>query len=149
MKRIEATIGYREEHDNGEVRYYSAYSGNGYCYKDDEAFKTGNGVCYIREAAFIDAKEDYNRDYLTLEQIEKDEEDGYTRGQIISAARDYFNNEIPEGYPYTEQFLSWVALVCYDMVSWEGIDILLDELTFDDFQEEDAKPFPWNWKPEN
>lgn len=149
MKRIEATIGYREEHDNGEVRYFAGQSGNGYCYKDDEAFKSGNGVCYIREATFVDAEDDYHRAYVTLEQIKNDEEDYYTKAQIIDAARYYFNSEIPEGYPYTEEFLSWVALVCYDIASWEGIDLLLNELSFDDFQEEDAKPFPWEWKPEN
>ena len=147
MKKIETTCGYREEYENGEIRYYSAWSGQGYVYKDDEAFKTGNGVAYIREAEFEHAREDYGKDYVTPEQIEKEGYGMHTKAEIISEARDYFRDEIPEGYPFTEDFLAFVAQVCYDIADWQGIDILLDELNWDEPQEEGAKPYPWNWAP--
>ena len=148
MKKIEATIGYREEYDNGEIRYYSDWSGQGYVYKDDLAFQSGEGVCYIREAEFEHAKEDYGHDYVTNAQLEDEGYGMHTRKQIIEEARDYFRDEIPEGYPYTEKFLAWVAMVCYDIVDWQGIDIILDELDWDFWNpnDPDLLPYPWEWK---
>ena len=147
MKKIEATIGYREEYDNGEIRYYYGSSDNGFCYKDDEAFQSGEGVCYIREAMFDNISEDFNRDYVTLEDLEREGE-CYTRKLIIAEARSYWRDEIPKDYPYTEKFLVWVANICYDIVDWQGIDIILDELDWDFWNpnDPDLLPYPWEWK---
>ena len=150
MKKIEATIGYRIVCDDGEIRYYSGWSGNGDCYKDDEAFAKSDGVCYIREATFESVYEDTGRDYVTNWDLDGEYADGNTRVQIFNDASDYFKDEIPEGYPYTEQFLGWVALVCYDLVDWQGVDIILDEMDWDFYeQEEGSLPLPWYWKKED
>ena len=148
MKRIEATIGYREEYDNGEIRYFSDWSGQGYVYKDLTAFEKKEGVAYIREALFEHASEDYGREYVTREQIEKEGGDICTYAEMRREAWDYFKAEIPKGYPYTEQFLAYVCYLCFDLVDWQGFDLMLEELSLEDYQEEGATPYPWNWEPD-
>ena len=136
--------------DNGEIRYHYGATANGFCYKDNDAFESGEGVCYIREATFDNVAEDYNRDYVLASDAEWGV-DICTRKSIIKDARDYFREEIPKDYPYTEKFLAWVALVCYETVDWQGIDIILDELDWDygNFNDEGLLPYPWEWEPED
>lgn len=150
MKRIETTCGYREEYENGEIRYYPDQTDNGECYKDDKAFESGQGVCYIREAMFATIHEDEGRAYVTNRDIEKSD-DYYTKEQIVGGAKRFFEYEIPEGYPHTEKFIAWAAYVAYYGVDWQGIDVYFNEI--DGFTSLDAGdgitlPLPWEWEPE-
>lgn len=146
MKRIDATFGYREEYENGEIRYYSDWTGQGYAYKDETAFNEKRGVAYIREATFAQAREDYGRDYVTLEQLEQ-EDDCTTYKKMYEWARKYFKTDIPNGYPYVDEFLAAVCRVCFEIVDWQGFDMIIDEMDWDYLDNpKSEKPLPWNWK---
>ena len=137
MKTIEATIGYREIMDNGEVRYYAGNGDEGLCYKDNEAFNKGEGVCYIREAMFCDDFGDAGREYVT--DADLTDCDNYTRAQIEQSVREYFEddefaNKQAERYP---DFIKNTAQVIFNEAEWQGVDIMLNELNWD----EDLKHF--------
>ena len=132
MKKIETDCGYREEYENGEIRYYSDWSGQGWCYKDRKAFEKGEGVCYIREAEFEHAKEDYGLDYVTAEQMEKEGYGLHTKREIVEEVRDTFKyltsdeDFNPNDYDI-EGFILQAAENCFNEVDWQGVDMLLDE----------------------
>ena len=135
-KRIEATIGYREICDDGEVRYYSDWSGQGYVYKDDEAFKSGEGIAYIREATFEHALEDYGRNYVTLEQIEQ-EDDCCSYDSMMKWVRWYFKgDDRVDGKPWASEFYKNVCAYVYGVIDWQGFDLVLDETDWDEDIEE-------------
>lgn len=142
MKKIEVEIGYREEYDNGEVRYYCDWSGQGYVYKDVDAFEKKEGVAYIREATFEHAKEDYDRDYVTIDQLEK-EGDNYDYATMMKEVKWYFKgNENVDGKPWADKFYGNVLATVFDIVDWQGVDILLDELDWDtDIDHYDGRRF--------
>lgn len=147
MKKIEVTIGYREEYDNGEVHYYCDWSGQGYVYKDVDAFEKKEGVAYIREATFEHAKEDYDRDYVTIDQLEK-EGDNYDYATMMKEVKWYFKgNENVDGKPWEDKFYENVLATVFDTVDWQGIDILLDEFDWDaDIEQfEGGSEMPWDY----
>lgn len=120
MKRIEATIGYREEYDNGEIRYYGDSTFNGTCYKDMEAFEKGEGVCYIGEYCLLD-----------LENGDKDEALLWTREMVISEARETLEREYPEEMYSNEKFVVFLAAVVLETCDWQEPSTYLYELTYD------------------
>ena len=132
MKKIEVEIGYREEYDNGEVRYYCDWSGQGYVYKDASAFEKKEGVAYIREATFEHAKEDYDRDYVTLEQIEN-EDDCCTYDRMMKEVRWYFKgDEAVDGKPWANRFYEQACEYVFDTIDWQGFDVFLNEVDWDE-----------------
>lgn len=150
MKRIETTCGYREEYDNGEIRYYYDNTFNGFCYKDDTAIEKKEGVAYIREATFLDRtfENETKKDYVTADELKAQGDGLNTYEEMKAHALEYFKDEIPEGYPYTDKFIDWVVRVCYDILDWQGFDMLIDELDWDFGNENDPDmlPYPWEWK---
>lgn len=97
MKKIEVTCGFKfvDEHNN-IVGYDGGNTFNGYCYKDEDAFKSGEGICYISEYELEDLKEDidnldslYNIGELSKEEYEGELSEllcncGWTRKDFIS-----------------------------------------------------------------
>lgn len=139
VRKVEADIGYREEYDNGEVRYFSGWSGQGHVYKDASAFEKKEGVAYIREATFEHAKEDYDRDYVTLEQIEN-EDDCCTYESMMNEVWWYFKgDEAVDGKPWAEKFYEHVCVYIFETIDWQGFDVLLNEVDWDDDIEEFAE----------
>lgn len=65
-KEITTTAGYRVEETGKLTRYYSGSTGEGYVYKDEEAFNARVGVVYIPEAAY----DDPDRNYVTSDDGE-------------------------------------------------------------------------------
>lgn len=117
MKKIEATIGYREEYDNGEIRYYGDSTDNGWCYKDLDAFKTGVGVCYIGE--------------YSLQDLEKKEDATlWTREFLIDEARETLEREYPEEMCSNERFVEFLAEAALETCDWQEPSTYLYELTY-------------------
>lgn len=98
MGRIEmATVGYRKYDDNGTlIDIIGGKTENGYCYKDEEAYKTGEGICYIPEYDLDDLHKDlkefdsrYENSSMTEDEYRKEREEillyeyGYTRKNFL------------------------------------------------------------------
>ena len=58
MRTEEKTIGAIIYNDDNTINTYKGdYTDNGYCFKDNEAWKSGEGICYIGEYALADIDE--------------------------------------------------------------------------------------------
>lgn len=138
MERIEATVGYREVYDNGEIRYYPDMTDDGECYKDDNAFESGVGVAYIREEIFSDVYADHKREYVLASELEGDI---FTRSDMLDWLMNIIDiADIPPRIN-RKSFLEHVASCIYYELSWQGFDMLLDDTDykeyFDDFSDQD------------
>lgn len=129
MKKIEATIGYREEYDNGEIRYYPGQSAEGYCYKDDEAFESGIGIAYICEGKFVPNYSKSNGEYITAEQLEEARETS-TRQQMLDETKAYLDDLY--GGKVTRGMVEHAASSVYYELDWQCFSTLLDEVYWDE-----------------
>ena len=119
MKRIDVTCGYREEYDNGEVRYFGEATFNGDCYKDLDAFNKGEGVIYIGEYSLADLE---NGDDATL----------WTKDMLLAEVRETLEREYPEEMAANEQFVEFLAAVVLETCDWQELSTYLYELTYDE-----------------
>ena len=142
MKRIDVTIGFREEYEDGEIRYYPGDGFEGRCYKDAEAFYRGEGVAYIREAIFEPYWGERNRDYVTDVDL-RDAEDIYTRAEMYDWVKDYFKELDPKDYK--DDIFADIAELVFNMIDWVGFDMQLDECDWDDdlLQREKSRYSVW------
>lgn len=125
MKKIEATIGYREEYDNGEIRYYPGSSAQGYCYKDDKAFESGVGVAYICEGGFDPNYSSSNGEYITAEHL-KAEHSTCTREQMLAETRTYLKDMY--GGEVTDKMVEHATSYVYYELDWQCFYTLLSEV---------------------
>lgn len=116
MKRIEATIGYREETENG-VNYFGDRTNNGECYKDLSAWENGTGVIYIGEYALND----------------KDESSYWTKEEWIKWVKDSVEDCDIFDIDFIEYLAHNILYVCdwQELSSYlEGVDIELEYGSF-------------------
>ena len=120
MKKIEVTCGYREELENGEIRYYGGSTFNGECYKDMNAFEKGDGVIYIGE--------------YSLQDLEQGNEDAilWTKDMLLNEARETLEREYPEEMASSEKFVEFLAAIVLETCDWQDLSTYLYELTYDD-----------------
>ena len=114
MKRVEVDYGAKIEH-NGKTCYQQGWNGEGYVFKDEQAFLNNtDDICYIPEHAFDDAKE-VEIEGETYYEIER--ENAYTRKdleELIKGVEDY------EGNP-------WDIETFFSMLMWEFPETRISE----------------------
>ena len=92
MKKVEVTCGFKVYDDSGNLlRYQGDWGGEGYIYKDDDAFENHpDEVCYISENSFPDGQ-----DFATVDEALRC---GETRNTIREQVRDAYGDD----YLFTE-----------------------------------------------
>ncbi len=120
MKKIEVTCGYREEFENGEVRYHGDSTFNGWCYKDIDAFKKGEGIIYIGEYSLQDLDENNGDAKL------------WTREMLLNETRETLEQEYPEEMYSNEKFVEFLAAAALEACDWQEPSTYLYELTYDE-----------------
>ena len=98
---------------------------NGYCYKDENAFKSKKGVCYIPEYNTI------NKDYDTEYKIPKDKIEDYayyTYEGIRQEVKEELYINYSEDYKITEKDIDKITEIVFDMIDWQHPSSLLAEI---------------------
>ena len=152
MERIEKDYGYLVK-ENGEVYdYEGGQTGEGFVYKDYEAFKTGVGICYISEYELEDLNEEltglgarYENSDMTDEEYRDEraeilEHFGETRQSIIDQVRDAFGDD----YMLTDEQVEYFANDVFQLADWACIATYLAE----NFNLDDLIEFDRDYNPE-
>ena len=114
---VQATIGSRELYEDGRVRYVSAPTEDGRCYKDVEAWNT-RGICYIPEV-------DFTGHECTLERPGL----GYTREDVEELVRETLKEfELP----FSDEFVSRKARCVLGVAQWESIGVIVDRIDWEE-----------------
>ena len=97
--------------------------GQGYGFKDEEAFTTKKGICYIPEHAFLDISsgKPYECDECEEGQMKFDE--GFDYNDFLELAK-YLKENIDTSEKYS---LEDIALGIFQTVDWQFPSTLVDE----------------------
>lgn len=134
---IEVTIGHKEVAHNGVETYFGAYTDNGMCYKNLQAFENGLGVIYIGECELQD------------ENLESTNSTLWTRSSWIEYVKEKCNkelgseriHEISDECDYAD-FIETCALSILSDCDWQDLSTLLEEhLQYSDWFEEMLKSY--------
>ncbi len=123
MKKTEVTCGYREEFENGEIRYHGDSTDNGFCYKNVAAFDKGEGVIYIGEYSLQDLEQ--RKDALL-----------WTKDMIINEVQETLDRAYPDEMANNKKFVTWLARYILEICDWQELSTYLMELTYDESIEE-------------
>lgn len=117
MKKVEVTCGFKVYDDSGNLlRYQGDWGGEGYIYKDDDAFENHpDEVCYISERSFPDGQ-----DFATVDEALRC---GETRNTIRGEVRDAYGDD----YLLTEEQVEYFAKDVYYLADWACISTYLTE----------------------
>ena len=97
---------------------------NGYCYKDEKAFKNKSGVCYIPE--YNTTFQDYDTEYkIPVDSI--DDYCYYTYKGIRDEVIDELNFNYKE-YNITDEKIDKITAIVFDMIDWQSPCSLLAEI---------------------
>jgi hypothetical protein len=131
--RKETLIGAVILDNNGKVVGYElGGTDNGWCFKDEDAWKSGKGICYISEYGFEDMEEEltdlkaqYENSDMTDEEYAKRKEEiisdnGYTREQIVNMVGGKGFEKLAESIFYE--------------VDWQSPETLFSEFDSIDFE---------------
>lgn len=130
MERIKKDYGAVLMQDGKIIGYEVENTGQGFVFKDYEAFRTGKGICYISEHEFEDLEEElqslrqmYGEDYLQIPEYLEDanhilESVGWTREKLINLA----------GGPGFEE----LALDVLKAVDWQTPETYFNESEIDE-----------------
>ena len=97
---------------------------NGYCYKDEKAFKNKVGICYIPE--FNTLQQDYNTEYEIPVEKEK-EYSCYTYDDIRNDVIDELFINYRE-YNITDEKIDKITAIVFDLIDWQHPSSLLMEI---------------------
>lgn len=115
--------------------FHSCNSGEGFVYKDSEAFRSGNGICYISEYGLEELNEnltdlearyensDMTDDEYRAERAEILARCGETRQTIIDQVREAFGDD----YCMTEAQVEYFAEDVFGLADWAYISTYLAE----------------------
>lgn len=130
MEKINKDYGTVLMQDGKIIGYEIENTGEGFAFKDYEAFKTGKGVCYISEHEFEDLEEElqslrqmYGEDYLQIPEYNEDanhilESVGWTREKLINLV----------GGPGFEE----LAFDVLKAVDWQSPETYFNEINIDE-----------------
>ena len=119
MKKEEVyPAGFKVYDDNNNLIGYEPDScGEGFVYKDEDAFLNHpDEICYIAEHAF----DDIEGDYMTVEEAKTE---GETHKTIVEQCRDAWGEE----YMLTDEQLEYFAKDVFGIAEWACIDTYLTE----------------------
>lgn len=158
-KRIEKDYGTLILRGNEPYDYEGAHTGQGFVYKDYEAFKSGKGICYISEYGLLELHEKLtdlearyenttnsnDEDFLPDKEYEEDRADilancGETRESIIEQVRDAFGDD----YMLTDEQVEYFASDVFQLADWAYIATYLAE----NFNLDDLIQFDHDYNPE-
>lgn len=114
---VHTTVGSREHYEDGRVRYISAPTDEGWCYKDKDAWNR-RSICYIPEV-----------DFRGQEFLEERPGLGYTREDIERIVRETLEDL---GLPFSEDFVSQKARSVFDVAEWESIGVVVDRIDWEE-----------------
>lgn len=120
MKRVEVfPCGFKVYDDNGNlVGYEGDYNGEGFIYKDEDAFfEHPDELCYIPEHAFPENEEE---DYVP---VEKALTIGETHKTIAEQVRDAWGDD----YMLNDEQVEYFAKDVFGIAEWACIDTYLSE----------------------
>lgn len=107
---------------------------NGYCYKDEKAFKDKKGVCYIPE--YNTTFQDYDTEY----KIPKDKIDDYcyyTYDDIRKEVNDELLLNYKDDFNITDEKIDKITEIVFDMIDWQSPSSLLNELDWSEDLQDD------------
>lgn len=151
-KRIEKDYGTLILRDNEPYDYEGAHTGQGFVYKDYEAFKSSVGICYISEYGLLELHEKladlearYENSGVTDEEYWDEraeilEHCGETRQSIIEQVRDAFGDD----YMLTDEQVEYFASDVFQQADWAYIATYLAE----NFSLDDLIQFDHDFNPE-
>lgn len=119
MKKVEVfPCGFKVYDDNGNlVGYEGDYNGEGFVYKDEDAFLNHpDEICYIAEHAF----DDIEGDYMTVEEAKTE---GETHKTIVEQCMDMWG----EDYMLTDEQAEYFAKDVFGLAEWACIATYLTE----------------------
>lgn len=114
---VQTTVGSREIYEDGRVRYTSAPTGDGWCYKDNSAWGK-RGICYIPEV-----------DFECHEFVFERQDLGYTKTDIQDIVRETLQElELP----FSEDFVREKSRSVFDIAEWETIGTIVDRIDWEE-----------------
>lgn len=122
MKKVQVYCGFKIYDDElkNVIGYEGDYSGEGYIYKDYDAFENHpDEICYLAEGAF-DEKGEY-ADFLTVEEAKN--YPGETHNTIVEQVRDAWG----EDYMLTDEQVEYFAKDVFGIADWAHISTYLTE----------------------
>lgn len=135
MKRIEKDYGCLVMDGDRIIDYEGSNTGEGYVYKDMDAFYNGEGICYISEYGLEDLHENltdlqarYENSEMTDEEYRRERQDildncGETRQTIIDQVMDAFGDD----YLLTPKQAAYFAEDVLELAEWAYICTYLAE----------------------
>lgn len=133
--RIEKDYGYLVLRDGKPYNYEGDNTGEGFVYKDIEAFRTGEGICYISEYGLEELDENiadlearYGNSDMTDEEYFAERAEilancGETRQTIIDQVREAFGDD----YLMTDEQVAYFAEDVFQLADWAYISTYLQE----------------------
>ena len=121
MKKVQVYCGFKIYDDElkSVIGYEGDYSGEGYIYKDYDAFENHpDEICYLAEGAF-DEKGEY-ADFLTVEEAKAK---GETYKTIVGQCMDMWG----EDYMLTDEQAEYFAKDVFGLAEWACIQTYLTE----------------------
>lgn len=121
MKKVEVYCGWKIYDDDlkNVIGYQGDHSGEGFIYKDYDAFENNpDEICYIPEGSF-DEKGQYD-DFLTVEEAKQA---GETKNTIMEQIRDAW----AEDYLLTDEQVEYFAKDVFGIADWACIATYLAE----------------------
>ena len=134
MERIEKDYGTLMMNNGRIFDVDGNNTGEGFVFKDSEAFKTGVGICYVSEFGLQEIHEEladlqaqYENGEMSDEEYEKAREHvilniAETRQTIIDLVRDAF----AEDYLLNEEQIVYFAQDVFDLAEWAYVSTYLD-----------------------
>lgn len=125
MKKIEVTIGFKVVDDNNNIiGYEGSYTGNGFCYKDMNAFENGNDVIYISEYCFDEGEEFMsNEDAIKKECWTTETWKDWVR-EVVYSDKDIV---LCTDDDTKEEMISYIAGAVLETCDWQDLSTYLEE----------------------
>lgn len=119
-KRIDVTIGYKIVEEGKPTRYFADNTGEGMCYKDEEAYNNNSDICYIPECEFDG--EGWS--------VEDKEGLGYVKEEIENIVKDELRWNY--NFPWSNHFANTIARIVFGEVGWESIGVAIDRIDLEE-----------------
>lgn len=120
MVTYKVKSGYHFLTPDGSIRYEGDYTGNGFCYKNLDAWRSGKGVIYVGEYAL----EEQDKDVL------------WTRAEWVEWVKDYIRHIAPtftdngidvEEVINDKTFIDGIAYIVLFNADWADLSTVLEE----------------------